>query len=368
MTSLKSRTLSVVLVAELLCAVAFSGAALLHERRTRLRAFDVMLQGRSDSLLGAVQDAEDPEDNVTIDPTELRVSQEDVYAVYNLGGRLLGMSRNASAELVKPQADGFREVHAGGHDYRIFQRRAMRVIDRAENGGVGLQRPVTILYGAPVSHLWHEIVEAAAFYLLVSLSLLAVTAAFMIILLRRVLQPIQELATQAASVSMNSLRFEAPKSALGLSELQPLAQTLSATVESLHQAFEKEHRFVSDAAHELKTAVAVVRSTIQVLMLKSRSRAEYVEGLGRLLADNSRVEELVSQMLRLARLEEATRRDRVATDIAGNVYCAVGKPHELCGGAYNQADYIDRARHSRSNPARSGRNPGLQSCRERCTT
>ena len=323
MNSLKSRTLSVVLLAEFLCAIAFSGAALLHERRTRLRAFDVMLQGRSDSLLGAVQDAEDPEDNVTIDPAELRVSPEEVYAVYNLGGRLLGMSSNAPAVLTTRQGDGFRDVHAEGRDYRVFQRRAMRVIDRAENRGVGLQRPVTIVYAAPIGHLWHEIVEAAAFYLLVSLSLLGVTAALMIVLLRRVLQPIQDLARQAANVSMSSLRFDAPRSALELSELQPLAQTLSTTVESLQQAFEKEHRFVSDAAHELKTAVAVVRSTIQVLMLKSRSRAEYVEGLEHLLADNRRVEELVSQMLRLARLEEAAPSEIVATNIAGSLHRAV---------------------------------------------
>ena len=323
MNSLKRRTISIVLLAELLCAIAFSSAALLHERRTRLRAFDVMIQGRSDSLLGAIQDAEDPEANVTIDPAELRVSPEDVYAVYNLGGRLLGTSKNAPAELTQRQGNGFRNVDVNGHGYRVFQRSAIRVIDRVENGGVGLQRPVTILFAAPIAHLWHEIVEAASFYLLVSIFLLAVTAGLMIVLLRRVLQPIQELAAQAASVSMSSLHFEAPRSALALSELQPLAETLSKTIESLREAFEKEHRFVSDAAHELKTAVAVVRSTIQVLMLKSRSRVEYAEGLERLLADNSRVEELVSQMLMLARHEEGTRLDPVATDIARSVHRAL---------------------------------------------
>lgn len=323
MRSLKNRALAVVLVAEVLSAMAFSGAALLHERRTRLHAFDMMLQGRSDSLLGAVQDAEDPEDNVRIDPAELQVAPRDVYAVYNLGGRLLGSSEGAPAELIERHEDGFREVHAEGHDYRVFQRHALRIIDREENGGVGLQRPVTILYAAPIDHLWHEIVEAATFYLLVGLFLLAVTAGLMILLLRRVLQPIQELAIQAASVSMTSLRFEAPPSALALSELQPLAQTLSTTVDSLRQAFEKEHQFVSDAAHELKTAVAVVRSTIQVLMLKSRSLAEYVDGLERLLVDNNRVEDLVSQMLQLGGIEGARQSDLVATDISRSVHRAV---------------------------------------------
>ena len=177
-----------VLGTEFLCALAFSGAALLHERHARLAAFDMMLQGRSDSLLGAVQDAEDPEDHVTIDPAELRTSPHDVYAVYDYGGRLLGSSNAAPTELMTRHEDGFREVRADGHQYRVFQRRAMRIIDRAENQGVGLERPVTLLYAAPLDHLWHESAEGAEFYLLISLSLLAVTAILMIVLLRRVLR------------------------------------------------------------------------------------------------------------------------------------------------------------------------------------
>jgi signal transduction histidine kinase len=83
-----------------------------------------------------------------------------------------------------------------------------------------------------------------------------------------------------------------------------LANTLSTTIASLHRAFQSEHRFVSDAAHELKTAVAVVRSTIQVLMMRSRSIDEYGAAMNRLLDDNKRVEDLVSRMLVLAHLEE----------------------------------------------------------------
>src|SRR6202000_646708 len=66
--SLIRQVVAIVLTAQILCAVVLSVLALVHERSTRLRAFDVRLQGHSDSLLGAIQDAEDPEDNVTIDP------------------------------------------------------------------------------------------------------------------------------------------------------------------------------------------------------------------------------------------------------------------------------------------------------------
>jgi signal transduction histidine kinase len=75
-------------------------------------------------------------------------------------------------------------------------------------------------------------------------------------------------------------------------------------MERLRGAVEKQHQFVSDGAHELKTAVAVLRSTVQVLMMKSRSVEEYQQGLERLLEDSGRIERLVAQMLLLARLEE----------------------------------------------------------------
>ncbi len=313
--SLIRRTMLIVLTAELLCALAFAGTALWHERVARLHAFDEMLQGRSDSLLGAIQDAEDPADNVTIDPTELRLPGSDVYAVYNLGGRLLGASKDAPAELIERRQKGFSTRASGLGAYRVLERNGMRVIDRAETGGVGLRRPVTIVYAAPRARLWRQVLVAAKFYMLISLGLLALTAALLVVLLRRELRPIEELAAQASGLSTSALHFEAPGAALRVSELAPLARTLSTAMDSVRQAFDKERRFVSDAAHELKTSVAVVRSTIQVLTMRPRSAEEYATGLDRLLRDNERVEDLVSRMLTLARMEQQGEREAMQIDL-----------------------------------------------------
>ncbi len=307
-TSLARRAISMVVIVELLCAVGLSGTAVWHEARSRLHAFDVMLQGRSDSLLGAVQDAEDPEDNVTIDPAELNLPPAHVYAVYNQGGRLLGTSRNAPAPLIARGSDGFRTERVNGDSYRVFQREALRIIDRAENDGVGLRRPVTILYAVPTGEMWHEIRVAAGFYIGVSLLLVCLTAAILVLLTRRLLQPVQALATAATNVDSGSLAFTPPARAASIVELRPLCDALEGTLGRLRLAFQLEHRFVGDAAHELKTAIAVVRSSIQVLMMRPRTADEYRSGLERILNDNERVETLVSRMLTLARLEEHPER------------------------------------------------------------
>jgi signal transduction histidine kinase len=313
--SLVRRGIVSVLLVESICAVALSSTALWHEWQTRLHSLDVEVQGRSDSLLGAIQDAEDPEDNVFVDPEELKMPGQDVYAVYNEGGRILGSSQAAPPALIARTTDGVRTVYANGRTYRVLQREALRIIDREENHGVGLRRPVTILYASPTTHMWHEVLEAGSFYILLSLALVCTTTAVLIVLLRWMLKPLEELALAASEVRVATPAFEAPISALELRELKPLAEAISGTISRLREALELQHRFVGDAAHELKTAVAVVRSSIQVLDIRPRSPEEYRTGMDRVLRDNERVEALLARMLTLARFEEKQEIHNVRVDM-----------------------------------------------------
>jgi signal transduction histidine kinase len=317
--SLIRRATASVLAIELLCAIGFAGTAIWHERQVRFRALDVSLQGRSDSLIGAVQDAEDPEDRVKIDPEEFSPPPTDIYAVYSADNRLVGSSASAPAELLTRRGDGIRTVSACNHRYRVLERQALRIIDREETGGVGLRRPVTVIYAIRTDRLWHEVLEAARFNVLLSLGLLCFSAIVIVYLLQRLLRPLQELAAGAASISAASLQFSPPASALRVRELQPLAEALSQTIARLRVAFETERRFINDAAHEMKTAVAVVRSTIQVLSMRTRSTEEYQSGLDRVLSDNQRVEDLVSSMLSLAYFEDDAKAVLAAIDLGDQV-------------------------------------------------
>src|ERR1700736_4236360 len=92
--SITHRLIATILLLELLAALSISGAALAYERHVRFRSFDVMLRGRADSLLRAVQDAVDAQDNVMLDGTEVNLRGEDIYQVQDAGGRSLGQSPN----------------------------------------------------------------------------------------------------------------------------------------------------------------------------------------------------------------------------------------------------------------------------------
>jgi len=141
------------------------------------------------------------------------------------------------------------------------------------------------------------------FYALTSLVLLAISGLLMFWLLNRGLAPLRELAAEAAGVSVYSWNFVPSEKARMTKELAPLAGALETVLHGLERSFTQQRQFVSDAAHDLKTSVAVVKSSLQLLSMKRRTVHEYEAGLERSYADCERMEEIVARMLTLARVE-----------------------------------------------------------------
>jgi signal transduction histidine kinase len=82
---------------------------------------------------------------------------------------------------------------------------------------------------------------------------------------------------------------------------------LATTLTRLQRSFDQQKRFTSDAAHELKTDLAIVKSSLQLLSMKTRSAEEYSRGLALSLDDFTRLESTVQKMLTLARLEQTSK-------------------------------------------------------------
>lgn len=316
--SLTRRLVAGVLLAELTCAAGFSVFMIGHEEQERRRDFDIMLRGRADSVLGAVRDAEDPEDNVFVDPAELSVPKRDIYAVLNPDGRELGHSPGAPAALIRElehsRGDGYFVLRQHGSFYRAVRFVGMRIIDREEQGG--LRRPVIVLYASPWHGFWHEAYESASYSIIVSALLLGLTALVLVWFMRRSLVPLQELAAAAASVSVRTWEFSPPNAALETRELAPMAASIRTLLASLRRAFDRQRQFTGDAAHELKTSVAVFKSSLQLLTMRPRPAEEYQRRVRGLLTDVARMEDLVEGMLALARLEEEQVSSAEEVDLA----------------------------------------------------
>jgi signal transduction histidine kinase len=319
--SIARRLITTVLLVELVAALSVTAIAFLYERHSHFRSFDIMLRGRADSVLGAVQDAEDPGDHIMLDKADLNLPQRDIYEVRDEFGSLLGRSPNWNGpdnHLLASKADQFLPLTVGGKGYRALLLHGLRVVDPEDKGG-GTPRHVTVLYGSPTGHVWESVMEAVNFYALFSLALLLVTGIVMAWLLNRSMAPLRELATQAVKVSADSWDFHPSEQVQTTKELAPLTHALQNLLQRLERAFLQERRFVSDAAHELKTSVAVVKSSLQLLSMKQRTTAEYEAGLERCQADCERMEALVTKMLTLARAENAPSTQNHAADIAAHL-------------------------------------------------
>jgi len=260
---------------------------------------------------------------VMLDGTEVNLPAEDVYQVQDASGRVLGQSPNwngPGASLLAAQSGKFLRLHVNGIHYRALRIEGLRIVDPGDKGG-GIPRRVSIFYGSPIGGVWRDIFRAVAFYAATSLSLLAVSGLLIFWLLNRGLAPLRELATEAAGVSVNSWNFVPPQRARMIRELAPLTLALETVLTSLERSFMQQRRFVGDAAHELKTAVAVLKSSLQLLTLKQRTAIEYERGIERCQMDCDRMEEAVGKMLILARVEThaETLSPRFETDLAQTV-------------------------------------------------
>ncbi|MEO8736865.1 MAG: ATP-binding protein [Edaphobacter sp.] len=323
MYSLTRRLITAILLAELLSALAITGLALVYERHTQFQALDVMVQGRADALMGGVQDSGDAQDNVMLDVTGLSLPAGDIYEVRDAGGRILGRSagwRRDKDQLLHVNKDGFFRVRIDGKRYRAIQVHGVRVVDPGDKGG-GIPRHVTVLYGTPTQHALQVVSAAVEFYAAASLLLLAISGLLIFWLLNRGLEPLRELAAAAAGVSVNSWEFAPSERARGMKELAPLTGALEIVLHGLKRSFVQQRQFVSDAAHELKTAVAVAKSSVQLLTMRHRTALEYETGLERCQMDCERMEEIVAKMLTLARVEsqEESQIIHYQTDLTGTV-------------------------------------------------
>ena len=129
----------------------------------------------------------------------------------------------------------------------------------------------------------------------------------------RGLRPLRELREQLAQRSPADLAPLEGRAAP--QEVQPLVAELNRLFERITQTLERERRLTSDAAHELRTPLAVLSTQAQ-LARSTSSEAVRHEALDGLVAGAERAARLADQMLTLARIESGqTGGERAEVDL-----------------------------------------------------
>lgn len=131
---------------------------------------------------------------------------------------------------------------------------------------------------------------------------LLVAAVFGWLLSARIIAPISSMAESAARIEAADLSGRIPVRGSG-DEIDRLASTLNAAFGRLSSALESQSRFTADAAHEVRTPVAVVRAQAESALRAERTPEEYRRALKRILESALRLEELVEGLLVLSRAD-----------------------------------------------------------------
>ncbi len=137
-------------------------------------------------------------------------------------------------------------------------------------------------------------------------------------------------------------------------EVLPLIENLNRLFERVAELIANERRFTADAAHELRTPLAALKTQAQVAR-SSASAAVRTHALDNLIAGCDRATHLVEQLLTLARLDPEGLEGRVPHrgSLAGVVFQLVGGLKAGTGyvGARDIADLQKRASFLKITPA-----------------
>ncbi|MEV4532557.1 ATP-binding protein [Asanoa sp. NPDC049518] len=117
----------------------------------------------------------------------------------------------------------------------------------------------------------------------------------------RMLRPLQKLTATTRRISQDRLHERIALTGPN-DELKELADTFDDMVARLENSFASQRRFAADAAHELRTPLAIVRTGTEVLLTKRHSTVEQWEAMAaHTLTATGRAERLLDGLLALAR-------------------------------------------------------------------
>lgn len=202
-------------------------------------------------------------------------------------GLILRRAGAPSTPLKPDFIDGFATVQIEGEPWRVYA-----VSDASDR--------VQVQVGQPMSALTEEL-RTGLYYALgiSSLAVLAVGLAVKLVV-RWSFQPV--MTVQSAMTSREALDLT-PLPAAGLpSEVRPLVDSFNRLLERLDEALHAERRFIVEAAHELRTPLAVLLGQAQVAR-RARTLEEARPVLDQLVRGAERSARLSQQLLHSARVE-----------------------------------------------------------------
>jgi len=219
-------------------------------------------------------------------------STDDIFAVRDGTGRLLGASPPEFGEqvsrwpLAKDDPSYFHITNLGTSDYW-----GLSVELSSAAGPVSVSVARTAGANAIVTSLLREFVFDVAW---ISPVLMLATLGIGVFVVRSGLKPVRDISRRAAEIGPDATSVRLTGEDLP-SEIKPLVHAVNHALDRLDRGFQVQRQFTANAAHELRTPLAIITGALDAMQGNGE--------LTKLRADVARMNRLVEQLLRVARLD-----------------------------------------------------------------
>jgi signal transduction histidine kinase len=278
---------------------AYDTVDTLGDRELSLRAEDLASHVSADTQVGA---------HLSLPPNLQEAYRAtptlDIFAVRHSNGRIVAAIPAAFGPLVEhwpTPPDDPSYFHLAGIDGNARDYYGLGITLDSAAGPISIWVARAAGANAFVHSLLQEFAVDIAWVIPLFMLLVLAVA---VLGIRSAIKPIREVSDIAAAIGPASTSVRLPSEHLP-SEIVPLVTAVNRALERLEHGFAVQRQFTANAAHELRTPLAIVTGALEEM--------EPTAALERLKADVDRMNRLVAQLLRVARL------DAVALDVSQSV-------------------------------------------------
>jgi two-component system, OmpR family, sensor histidine kinase QseC len=239
-----------------------------------------------------IHDDKDEDNNFLEAPSLHKYAPKMAFQIFR-HGELINHSATVGPKPMSSILNGFDTVTLDkGEEWRVFA-----ISDPA----IGVQVYVSELTQSRF-YILKAVLRGMLLPFLIALPILALLMWWVV---RRGLSPLRELSEGLLQRKPHALHAIQLNDGVP-SEIKPMVFALNGLFERIEFMLVAERRFTADAAHELRTPIAAIRTQAQVALGAGSHAAERNHALIATLAGCDRATRLVEQLLTLARLEAAT--------------------------------------------------------------
>ncbi|MGD8309141.1 MAG: ATP-binding protein [Chromatiales bacterium] len=303
MRSLRTQLVVSILAVTALAWLLKSALMYLDARREMGEMFNANLAQSASVLRELVWHEFEELDSVAIRvPAPLAPAEPDreiAFQIVDWGGHVMFHSAQAPGCPLPERETGFSDRTLDGERWRVFTLRDAALGFRVHTAArlAGLRR------------MELEMLRAMLPSLALSLPLLI---AVIWILIARLFRPLQRL---TAEVSRKDPLSPAPLDReRAPAEVAPLVSAINSLLGRLDGALERERRFTADAAHELRTPLAGIRTQAQVA-LRAGSDPQRRHALDQIVEASDEASQRITQLLLLARMDSIEQETREPVDL-----------------------------------------------------